>query len=799
MITRTTLATIALATTCLAPLAASAQDFNLEPTPAPAAAAAQASSPFTGNIGIGVMGVIGNNVNQAGRYSGLNTSGFDTRGDFDLNYRDPWDSGGTRYYSFTGDDLVLQFGNHLGSGLNADNKWSSSTNNTMVNSGSIEFKAGDQGAWEGRGYYDAITYTGNVIDSLYTVYGNQAVLNNGLAPWGGATAGHAGQTAFTIPQLQATGAMQPLQTGTRRDIFGGDFKYLIGEWTFTGTFRHEHKEGSLEESFDGPWGGTAFGLPVNYDTDRFDAIAAYTKPLYQVQVQYTFSHFTDNNTFITLPYPTSNAAIPFQRSAAYSTPPSNEAHYLTLLLATNAIPNTRINLNARVGLEKQDDTFAPNTADPNPAGATGLSNLNGTLQGTTANSLNAVATIYQVKVSATSRPFTNTDTRVYYGIDGRDVSVNQYKVNTSGTGGQSDSNFTGSAFVVPQEWFKQNAGAEVGYRVIPEYNTKVTLGYRFDDVDRSNAQVGHSTTSTGTFALSSQLGPDANGKLSLDYIDRSGSLNFLGPWAFLGQGQTYSGAYYQAPMTAESVTLRADYTPSPTWSTDFFMRFRNENYNYNGNLLVGTATPATVPLSGTGGGVKQDYTLSLGPDFNYRPTKSVNIHVFYTYEELFYNNIGNGACSNATQAATAACLGTAGYFQNKDTSSTHTIGVSGDWQVNEKLKLRGDYTFSYGTVMFGQYNGVFIANPTASYQNVTNYPDINSVMHNVTLTATYQMTPRMELILQGMYSYYRDNNWNDTANSIQGAGTTAISILTPGYSSPNYSVGMIMTGVRIKL
>ncbi len=56
----------------------------------------------------------------------------------------------------------------------------------------------------------------------------------------------------------------------------------------------------------------------------------------------------------------------------------------------------------------------------------------------------------------------------------------------------------------------------------------------------------------------------------------------------------------------------------------------------------------------------------------------------------------------------APALGSAGYFQNQDTSSTHTVGVSGDWRVNEKLKLRAEYTFSYGTVMFGEYYGVFV-------------------------------------------------------------------------------------------
>ncbi len=72
----------------------------------------------------------------------------------------------------------------------------------------------------------------------------------------------------------------------------------------------------------------------------------------------------------------------------------------------------------------------------------------------------------------------------------------------------------------------------------------------------------------------------------------------------------------------------------------------------------------------------------------------MNLHLFYTYELLFFNNLGNGACSTAATASTAACAGTAGYFSNKDTTATHTIGISGDWQVNDKLKLRADYTFS---------------------------------------------------------------------------------------------------------
>ena len=60
------------------------------------------------------------------------------------------------------------------------------------------------------------------------------------------------------------------------------------------------------------WAGTAFALPVDYDTDRYDATAAYNSRLYQGVFQYTFSHFSDNNLFVSLPYPyaNTNVAVP---------------------------------------------------------------------------------------------------------------------------------------------------------------------------------------------------------------------------------------------------------------------------------------------------------------------------------------------------------------------------------------------------------------------------------------------------------------------------------------------------------
>lgn len=879
MITRNALGAVALATTCLTPLAAFADDFNLGPaTPATGAAAPAASGstvggmPFWGSIELGIMGVVGDNPNQAGRYNGLNTNGIDGYANFSLTARSPWTSDGARYYNFTGDNLVFQGGDHLGTGLGNDSGWATTTSNSILNSGSLMFKAGDQGVWGVRAYYDATTYTGNVIDSIYTVNGGYAYLNQPLVNYGGATAGAPGRTSAyyltgsqtctgaTTSQLNPCGlaaleaADQPVQVGTRRDVFGTDFKYTTGPWTFSGAVRHEHKEGSVEETFDGAAGGTAFALPIDFDNDRYDATAAYNTRNFQGVFTYTLSHFVDNINFINIPYYTSNTKMPYQLNTAYALPPSNDAHYLTLMLAdNNLIPKTRLNLNARYGWELQNDTNPPNNADPGTFGQTisGYSNggIDSSGQGTSSSSPDIVAQIFQAKLSATSHPFDRTDARVYYGIDTRNVSLNEYNVVGTGNSGADTgpgyaTAFTGTSnctttpsgcysFIVPQTWVKQNAGIDLGYMVLPEYQTKWTVGYRYDGVDRSNAQVSHSNQSTASTAVLTKFTNDLDGKLSFDYSDRSGVLNYVEPWENLEGKVTgdFSGAYFQAPLTSESVTARLDYNPWQKLAGEIFVQFKNENYHYpsdNGNncggagcldSVNGVATTA-MPTLNVGQGVQQDFALVVGPDVTYRPMKDVNVHFFYTFEEIFWKTTGNGECSSPSTAQTTACNGVAGvgtsgtgynaanpsngagYFYNTYNSGTHTVGLSGDWKVNDKLKLKGEYTLAYGSVMFAEYNGVFLPSgvtPTAAYQNVTNYPDIDSLMNNLRLTGTYEIVPNLDLIVSGSLMTFRNNDWNYTTAPVQQAGTAgSVSILSPAYPAPTYTVGQIMAGVKFR-
>jgi MtrB/PioB family decaheme-associated outer membrane protein len=802
MTKKITIFATALASVCFLPVTAMSQDAgSSQPSSAP--------TDFT-EFTLGTQWVGGTNTGEFGRYNGLTQQGMDALFGFTVQKRAAWDSGDTFYFDLTGTDLNFQTGNLLSRGFR-DSTYTNSTSNQLGPEAEINVSFGHQGTWGITAGYDAISYTGNIIDSIYTVTGATANMNNGFLDWGGAS--NSPLTKGSVTSFKTTTlnpAELPFQVGTRRDIlqFGGH--YDVDDWTISANIRHEHKQGSLEESVYETYGGQAFTLPVDYDTDRFDLSAAYSDPEFQALVQYTYFRYTDNDVGVSLPYPVSQAALsatsgPYAQSALYATPPSNSAHYLTVMLADKLSPKTRVVFNGRFGFEMQDDTFPANSADPNLSSTLGnptyswFSNLNTLNQGTSATSLGATATVVQGNIAVTSELASNLEGQASYSFDGRHVHLNQFQV--WGGGHSTDAAATTALYVVPQNWFKQTAKVELGYRILPASDTKITATYEFGDINRTNAQVEHSITNTFGLQLTSMIGTDAMGRVSYEHRNRSGTLVYGTPWGNLENGApeengTPSGAYYQAPMISDSVTVRADYAPMGDLSGGVYFKFVDERYHY-------PAAPVTLPsgdwnLTGYGVGITHDYNYTVGPDINYRLSEDLNLHAYYTYERIFFDNRGNGGCAESN---TGGCAGSVGYFQNKYTSNMHTVGASAEWQASEKLKLKSEYDGAFGAVVFGEFNGVMVSTVTQGYQNVVSYPDVDSTMHQLRLTAVYQFTSEIEGSLMYAYSMFHNNDWNDLAAPVQATtntGTT-ISILTPGYAAPKYNVSTIGVAFRIRL
>ena len=118
MIIRNTFRAIALATTCLAPLTAFAQDYAL--TPVTSTGTEPAAPLVVGgwhSMAISIWDSAGCLAVILTRPAATQASTPAVRtylGAFDITGRAPWDSGGTRYYELNGENLIFQTGNRYG-------------------------------------------------------------------------------------------------------------------------------------------------------------------------------------------------------------------------------------------------------------------------------------------------------------------------------------------------------------------------------------------------------------------------------------------------------------------------------------------------------------------------------------------------------------------------------------------------------------------------------------------------------------------------------------------------------------
>ena len=381
--------------------------------------------------------------------------------------------------------------------------------------------------------------------------------------------------------------------GTRRDIVGLTGNYTFGDWTITGAVRDEHKEGTVEESLRrrGYIAGQAFTLPVDYDTHRYDVSAAYSTAAApgRVRLLPLQLHRQQQRGLPSQPG-VWDGETRFAVTALYATPPSNYAQYVTAMIGYNMTPGTRINVNARYGLETQNDTYPANTGDPaDSVGPFGRqTHLNSLGQGTSATSPDIMAQVYQGNVGISSNSFSNFNASAKYSIDGRNVSIDQAgPVYGNGPSGW-DSSATNSAYayVVPQEWLKQkvNARRRLSHPAAKQHQAVCGLS----SSTTSTAATPRSATAgpIPDAGLSSMLGSSPWGASTAPYAERTGVVNLLGAVQNLADRQQRgqwpaapSVAYYQAPYTMEAVERSGPTTLRPRPFSGG-LSFKSENDNY---------------------------------------------------------------------------------------------------------------------------------------------------------------------------------------------------------------------------
>ena len=720
------------------------------------------------------------------RFNGDESPGWNALGSFNYLSRDAWDSGNTFYFNASGDRLG-----------DPDR--------------SISFRAGQQGTWGVNFSYDGIYYDGG--HNYQSVYTPNGTLIQAIAP-GSVVVGY-GSTPMWTPQgvfnqttaywpghgtvTKVNPLWQPIDTSGKvptqaydlslqRDIFNLGGKYQYGDWTITSGWRHEHKEGWQQQSLtiagkpslsassatqptSYTSGGMAYFIqPINYDTDRFDVTAQYATKRYQVQLNYNFSQFQDNDQSITLLNPW--AGYPKTTAVNYILPPDNSAQQIKGQFGYNITDNTRLNVNMAYGMQMQNEQFMFGTGTPGTSSGVATNGAQ-SLQG-------FIETIFG-SVALTSQPIKGLDLHLGYTIDNRDNETPSNvwtMINTTSAG-------SGAAFTSPNFPFTfrhQTVVAEAGYRVWGQ--TKLTVTNTLDDTYRSYG----ASTDVQTERLAGKLrGPVIDGiyaSLSGAYEDRwAANYNANAIWNVIyGAGGAAADnssnpnnflMFDEASRKHSEVKAMVDASPLDGLSVSVMGKFSEDTY----------------PSASTALGMRNNHNLAVGPDLAWEASKALTLHAFYTYQQLYFDE----AASYSTGTLVLP-------FNIADTNSVQTAGVDAEWHaIPDKLKINFDANLSVGDTAYGMGEGVvpmsFTTNSltTIGAVTVTPLPDVKSTMISLSMRGEYTINPSTSVLFG--YAFERFN-YKDYVNNI--GATQYANAFLPGTMNPNEGVHIFSAAVRVR-
>ncbi len=717
-----------------------------------------------------------------GRYNGVVDPGFSGLAGLHYSDRDAWDSGGTHYFDFTGENLGRS-------------------------DRSVAIRLGEQGTWGLAFTYDGIPYyASNSFQSIFNMTKDgvgtarsmvtAAYSPNYIVPSGIPTTATVTPVFHYAPAVGAN--MLTYKLSTQRDIFTLGGKYQWDDWTITSGWRHEHKEGWQANSLEfvgapsavgagtyragvatapSPSGnGMAyFAQPINYDMERFDIAAAYSTQKLQAQLGYTYSQFQDNVSTLQIqnPFTLSQAS---STGAAYSLPPDNAAHQFKLMLGYNFTPTTRLNANFGYGLQMQNASLDYGTGNSVAGAYTATNhgaNFDGLIQTTFAN------------IALTAQPLHRLNVRVAYTIDNRENQSprNLYSnINPNSSIGSSPER---PAYNLPFSIHHQVGTIEAGYRLAPQ--TKLTLTQTLDDMRRNYTATPDVVTERTAIKLRGPILDSLFGSLSAAHEQRwASNYNQEGWWnvscgGISGCGQTELKSlvmYSEASRTHDEVKSLLDFQPLDSVSVSLMGKVAKDSYPTNSS------------------GMRSNYNASIGPDISWQVSKEMSVHAYYTYQQIYYNQ------SSIYSTGTTGTGGTGAYvpYNMQTTDSVQSLGVNADWQViPEKLKLSLDGNLSSGDTAYALGDGMAVygtaiaSGTTMALLNMKPLPDVKSTLITVGIHGEYNFQPNITLL----FGYYWEKfNYKDYM--VGTSSTQYANILLPGSLAPNDSVHVVSAALRVR-
>lgn len=513
-------------------------------------------------------------------------------------------------------------------------------------------------------------------------------------------------------------------------------------------------------------GGPAYELqaPIDYKTTDWNGEIGYSSKRMHVALQGSVSQFEDANDFL------------FWRSPAIATGPNVER-------STLAADNTqrRVGLNAIFkGLPFDSSLALRGTYTKlvnSPTIPTTFLTITGTQPNGVATTRQANPSEAEFRGEVVNKSFSaaynsnwskDWSSKIYYNWYKRDNDSSEI-VFTPSSGGTCDPAIPPAtvATTCSTEFFrfkKDNVGAEMYWRL--NRQNKLTFGADYLKTERERIDFNESKETKLFAEWKSGMWEVAD--LRVKYTRLKRDSNFLeanDPDIFASQFKRFD----VAPLTRDVVKFVIDGNPMPM--LDLGMELNLKQNKYDDTFL----------------GRNKDRREEISLSASYGDMKTWRVHAFGDYEHVKYDSTHwVGAVTTFPNTNTA---GTAYLWSSNVHDKNWLVGVAGDWNMNDRLKLYASAIWQKGD------GGVdFSAPAVANAQPITQYDDFTKKTLNV--KAIYRATRTVELTFGAAYEKYdySDIQMNDYINAVR-TGVNQ-NFFSGAYANPNYRATIVYGTLR---
>jgi len=493
----------------------------------------------------------------------------------------------------------------------------------------------------------------------------------------------------------------------------------------------------------------------------------YTGERFQAELGYSGSWFTNNDSALRWDSAFTNAAWDVvSPEGQMGLPPDNQAHRISLSAGYNLGETTRLNGTVSYGWMLQDDDFLPYTISPAAA------DVDPTLP---RQSLDGKIENLLVDLSASTRPIERLDLRARYRYDDRnnDTPRDVYLPVHSDTLLQSSAS-NEERVNLPYSSTQNLVNLDAGYLLLAESSTKLSVGYDFEQKERTFTEVETTRDHTGRVKLQSMPFESVSGALKYAHTIRDGS-----------------GYVGNVPLLASHVGLPADDFENLPEMRKFHLADRNGDI-FGAALTILPHEKVTIGLTGnytmydyTDGiyGLRDHNIADATVDISYSPMANVTAYAFITHERQDFSQDSLQFTSGTVAAALANDP------TRRWTAETHdkvnTVGARLEWNnVADLFDLSLDYSYSKAVTSFDLVGG------TAT--DTTPLPDLTSRLHSIGVSAEHHVRENLSV----RFGYrFETLSTRDFALDNVDVDTIGL-VLALGQSSPDYTAHVV--GVSLK-